>query len=225
MDENQEKKVDTEELKTETSNAVNQVKDTIKKVDIKKDSIETKGFIVDMFKNPLEKIQEIVTKDTGKFLTYAIIIIAVWTIAELLVECFSLGNIWGYMHIGSSILSIIKIAITPILSILAMTFIVFIMNTKNKKSLTTVVTAITAAKIPVVIASVLSILRILSSQIGIITSPITKLCSVVSIILMYFATKSIFGIDKNSDFIKKFVMIEAIYYVVYIVLTFLGIYI
>ena len=75
MEENTEKKGTTEELKTEASSTVNQVKETIKKVDIKKDSIETKGFIKEMFKDPLGKIQEIVTKDTGKVLTYSIIIL------------------------------------------------------------------------------------------------------------------------------------------------------
>ena len=68
------KKIETNELKSEASNTVNQVKETIKKVDIKKDSIETKGFITELFKDPLGKIKEIVTKDSGKFLTYSIII-------------------------------------------------------------------------------------------------------------------------------------------------------
>ena len=48
MEGNEEKKVNTEELKSEASNTVNQVKDTIKTVDIKKDSIETKGFVTDI---------------------------------------------------------------------------------------------------------------------------------------------------------------------------------
>ena len=49
MEENEEKKLNTEELKSEATNTVNQVKETIKKVDIKKDTIETKGFIIDMW--------------------------------------------------------------------------------------------------------------------------------------------------------------------------------
>lgn len=49
------REVNTEELKSEASTTVNQVKDTIKNVDIKKDSIETKGFIAELFKDPLGK--------------------------------------------------------------------------------------------------------------------------------------------------------------------------
>ena len=53
MEENNEQKVNTEELKSEASSTVNQVKDTIKNVNIKKDTVEAKGFIGDMFKDPL----------------------------------------------------------------------------------------------------------------------------------------------------------------------------
>ena len=59
----EEKKAKTEELKNEASSTVSEVKDTIKQVDIKKDSIETKGFVTELFKDPLGKIKEIVTKE------------------------------------------------------------------------------------------------------------------------------------------------------------------
>ena len=58
MEENNEQKVNTEELKSEASNTVNQVKDTIKNVNIKKDTVETKGFIGDIFKDPLGTMQD-----------------------------------------------------------------------------------------------------------------------------------------------------------------------
>ena len=60
MEENENKKIDTEELKNETVNTVKEVKETIKNVDVKKDAVETKGFIKEMFTNPLEKIKNIV---------------------------------------------------------------------------------------------------------------------------------------------------------------------
>ena len=68
MEEKEEKKVNAEELKSEASTTVNQVKDTIKNVDIKKDSIETKGFISELFKDPLGKIKEIVEATSGRLL-------------------------------------------------------------------------------------------------------------------------------------------------------------
>lgn len=225
MEENNEQKVNTEELKSEASSTVNQVKDTIKNVNIKKDTVEAKGFIGDMFKDPLGTMQEVVNKDTNKFFKYAIIIVAVWIIAEVVRRCFSLNSIYGYSHIGQSILSILITAITPIIMILVMSLIIFVMNKNNKKSLITVLTVVTTASVPLVIASIVNILTIFSSQISMITTPFNSLCNVISIVLMYFAAKTVFGTEKNSDFIKKFVAIEAIYYIAYFVLAFLKIYI
>ena len=209
MEEKEEKKVNAEELKSEASTTVNQVKDTIKNVDIKKDSIETKGFISELFKDPLGKIKEIVDKENNQYFKYAIIILVIWVVAELISRCFLVGPIWGLSSLGSSLMSVI----------------VLVMNSKNKKSLTTIITTVTTANIPLVIASVVSILTIFGSSISTITIPFTRLCSAVSIVLMYFTLKSIFGEEKNSEFIKKFALVELVYYIAYIVFSLLNIYI
>lgn len=215
----------SEELKKEASETVNQVKETIKKVDIKKDSVETKGFIIDMFKNPLKKMQQIVNRNTGKFLTYAIIILIIWVVAELVNKSFSFSHIWKYSNIGSALVSTILAGITPIVSVLVMSVIIFIMNKNNRKKLTSIITVVVAASIPLVIASVVQLLTIYSTQVSLLTTPLSKLCNAISVILMYFAIKSVFGSEKNSEFIKKFILVETIYYVVYIVLALLNIYI
>ncbi|MEE0865825.1 MAG: hypothetical protein U0L98_03385 [Clostridia bacterium] len=225
MAENNENKINTEELKSEASNTVNQVKDTIKKVDIKKDSVETKGFIVELFKNPLEKIKAVAEDTKGNYLKYAIIVLVIWVAAKFLSRCFSIGWHWRPYNIFDNIWSIGVATITPLLSVLVMVLIAFVLNKKNKKPLTTLISAITIANIPTVVASVLSLLTIISSQVSLITIPFTSLCSVISIVLTYFALKNVFGEEKNSDFIRKFVLIETLYYVAYIVLSLLKIYI
>ena len=225
MEENNEKKLDAEELKKEAADAVNQVKDTIKNVDIRKDTLETKGFLTEMIKNPLGKIKEVATKNDSKFLKYVIIIIAIWCVAELIYESFTLNNLWGFSHIGTSILSVIISAITPIISVLIMSIIIYVLNKTNKKNITTVFSAITTASIPLVFSSIVSLLNLINSRIGLITSSFAKLCNIISIILSYFAIKNVFGIEKNSEFIKKFLLIQFIYYVVYIILSLLGKYI
>ncbi len=222
---NEEVKNSSEDLKKEAVDAVNQVKDTIKNVDIKKDSIETKGFIVELFKDPLGKIQQIVNKNTGRYLTYSIIILIVWVLAQLLQKIFSYSHIWKYSNIGSAIISVIISGITPIISVIVISLIVFFINKNNKKSLTTIITAIIVASIPIVLASVIQLLTVINIKVSLITQPFTQLCNAISIVLMYFAIKSILEIEKNSEFIKKFIIIESIYYVVYIILSLLEIYI
>ncbi|MCI8444354.1 MAG: hypothetical protein HFJ37_04235 [Clostridia bacterium] len=225
MEEKEERKINTDALKSEASTTVNQVKDTIKNVDIKKDSIETKGFVLEMAKDPLGKIKEIVNENNGKFLKYAIIIIVIWSLAVLVKECFDQGSFWDYYDLGNSIKNIITTTITPIISILVMSLVIFLMNKKNKKSLTTIMTVVTSANIPIAIAGVVNLLTIMSRSASVLTTPFSKLCRVITAVLMYFTIKTILGAEKNSEFIKKFVLIEGIYYIAYIVMATLSIYI
>ena len=55
MEENQENKVNTEEIKKETVETAKKVKDSIKNVDIKNEAKEATGFVSAMFKDPLQK--------------------------------------------------------------------------------------------------------------------------------------------------------------------------
>lgn len=214
----------TENLKQETMNTVNQVKDTIKNVDIKKDSMETKGLIKDLFVNPIGKIQEIVSQGAGKFLKYAIILLVIWTVAVLLKQCFTF-TYWRYTPFLKTTLEILKVIVAPVLTITIMSLVVLMRNKGSKKSLTDIITAITIAHIPTVIASVISLLTIFGMAASYITGPISGLCSVITIILSYFTIKSITEEKEDATFIKNFVIIQAIYYVAYFAFVFLGIYI
>lgn len=225
---NEEQNVNTEELKKETVDTVNQVKETIKNVDIKNDAKAATGFVSSMFKDPFATIKQIVNDSSNKHFKTAIIFIIVWMVAALVSSLFG-----GYYSLSrfsfnlafKQILSIVKAVIAPALSIVILSGIVYFMNKENKKSMITNITAIVTAKIPVIIASVVSLLTIIDSKVSLVTSPFAALCSVISVVLTYFTTKTIFGEEQNSKFFKKFVIIEAIYYVAYILVSLLGIYI
>lgn len=224
---NNEQTVNTEEIKKETVEAVNQVKETIKNVDIKNDAKEATGFVSSMFKDPFATIKNIAEDNTNKNLKIAIIFIAIWVIAEFIDQIFSLGinRYWNGSIAVKSLLRLIKYTIAPIISILSLSVIVYFINKEHKKSIVTTITSIAVAKIPVVFASVVSLLTLISSQASPLTSRFASFCSVVSIILVYFSTKALCGEEQNSKFIKKFVIIYAIYYVVSLVVSYLGIYI
>lgn len=225
---NEEQNVNTEELKKETVDTVNQVKETIKNVDIKNDAKAATGFVSSMFKDPFATIKQIVNDSSNKHFKTAIIFIIVWMVAALVSSLFG-----GYYSLSrfsfnlafKQILSIVKAVIAPALSIIILSGIVYFMNKENKKSMITNITAIVTAKIPVIIASVVSLLTIIDSKVSLVTSPFAALCSVISVVLTFFTTKTIFGEEQNSKFFRKFVIIEAIYYVAYILVSLLGIYI
>lgn len=213
-----------EEIKKETSETIKQVKDTVKTVNIKDETIKTKGFIGEMFKKPLEKIKEIAKEDSKYFKT-AIFILIIWTIAVFVKSTYSTIYYWGFSRVFTNILSVLKDILTPILGILAYSIIIFIFNKKNKKTLTNIISTVTLAQLPLTIASVISLLTIFSYEFTKITVAFTSLCTVVSIILAYFGYKEIFNEKADSEFIKKFILIQLIYFIVYVILTFLGIYI
>ena len=110
MEENevkQENSVNTEELKNETVGAAKQVRDTIKNVNVKDEAKATKGFIVEMVKNPLEKIKEIANDSTNKYFRTAIVLVIIWAVVALL------GSIsfdyFSWSRFGKILLSYVKI--------------------------------------------------------------------------------------------------------------------
>lgn len=224
---NEEQAVNTEDLKKETVDAVNQVKDTIKNVNIKNDAKEATGFVASMFKDPFATIKQIADDKTNKFFKMAIIFVAIWMVAEFLDATLAvvLSKYWTGSLAVERILRIVKYTLAPVISVLALSGIVYLMNKENKKSIITTATSIAIAKIPVVLASVVSLLTLISSNASPLVSRFSSFCSVVSIVLVYFSTKALFGEEQNSKFIKKFVVIYAIYYVVSLVFYYLGIYI
>lgn len=219
----EERKIDTEEMQKETVEVAKQVKETIKNVNLKNDAKEAKGFITEMIKNPFAKIKEIVEDKENKNLKLAIIFIIIWIVAVFIKALYL--KYWSFSALFRNVLSLVKKIIAPALSVLVLSSIVYVMNKKEKKSMLSLITSITIAKLPTIFASVFSLLTIIGSGVSIITSPISSICSIITTILTYFTIKEIMQEDDDSKFIKKFVIIEAIYYVAYIIIGLFGIYI
>ncbi len=224
---NQEQTVNTEELKKETVEAVNQVKDTIKNVDIKNDAKEATGFVKSMFKDPFATIKTIAEDSTNKVFKIAIIFVAIWMIAEFVdvIVPIVTSRYWTGSLAVERIFRIIKYTIAPVVNVLVLSGIVYFMNKENKKSLITTISSMSIAKIPVILAAVVSLITLISSNATPVTSRFSSFCSVVSIILVYFSSKALCGEEQNSKFIKKFVIMYGAYYVISLVVYYLGIYI
>lgn len=229
MEENEKKEpaVNKEEIKAETVKTAKEVKETIKNVDIKKDAKATTGFITEMIKKPLERLKEIAEGDHRDF-KYAIILAIVWVIAVAIVHLAkryaSIDDFFAYSF-TNHFLTLLKVMVAPIVSIVVMSIIVFVVNKNQKRSFITVMTAITAANIPVIVANVVGILYIISASISKILTPFSSFCTVISIVFTFFAIKALCGEQDNTKFLKTFILIQAIYYVAYLVISYLEIYI
>ena len=218
-----------ENIKKETVNTVNDVKETIKNVNIKQDTAETKSFIVSFYTNPLGTLKQIIEENSDKYLKHTIIILIIWVVAAIITRSGIIFNniTWDFGYIFGSLfkntIDVFKSMIEPILSVLTVSIILFLFKKYNRKKLTTIITAVTTAYIPVAISQVAKILLIISSDVDKLTNTFGQFCSAITIILTYFVAKDVLGIEKHSEFIKKFLIIEAIHYAVYFLLLFLGI--
>lgn len=217
--------MNTENLKKETVETAKKVKESIKGTKIKEETKATKGFIVEMFKNPLDKIKEVANDNSAKYLKTVIILVVIWTILVFINSTYRTIYLWGFSRVFSNILTVLKQILAPALGILVYSLIVLVLNKQNKKSLIAIISTITITQLPLMLASLISLLTIISSKISMITSPFTALCTTVATILGYFGLKNLFGIEGSKEFIKKYILIQAIYYVAYIVIGLLGIYI
>lgn len=218
---NQDERIDAEDLKNETREVFNQVKENMKNVDVKEEAKATKGFIKEMLKNPLDKINEIAQDGTNKFFKTAIVLMIIWTVVELISGFDTLFSKYGEWY--ENILDFIKIGLKPIVSVLAMSFVMLWLNQKEKKSLITTITTITTVKLPIIAADLIGLLTMIDYSIYKITGKISTYATLISTILLFFAIKSLSNEECNKNAFRKFAIVEAVWIVVYFVISFLGI--
>lgn len=199
--------VDTENLKQETKDTVNQVKETIKNVNFKNDAEETKGFVKEMMSNPFEAVKRVATGEEN-VLKKCIIIMIISIAASLVCAIISLVRFGRISNLFANILTLVASVLNPIAYILAPAIIILILNKNAKKSLITIISTLVITKIPTVITEVIDVFEVLIGGISLITSPISTGLAAITTILTYFGMKDLFEIEDNKDFISKYVIIR-----------------
>lgn len=232
MEENNQNNVNinAEDLKKEAKETVNQVKDTFKNIDMKQETENTKKYLSRFIKEPITVIGEIAHDNTNTFLKVSVFILVIIVAASFLEELFStastlfsLGFAYFFKTFFSRTINVIKSIINPVLMVAVITAIIYFMNSKSKKSFVTTFTTVMAAFIPKAAAYVLSILTVVINGAYRITSPINGLLGLLTTVFTFFAVKELLDEPENDSAIKKFLIIEAIYYVARFVLSFLSI--
>lgn len=225
---NQNQNINAEEIKKEAKETVNQVKDSFKNVDVKQETEKAKNFFSGIISTPIKKISEIAHDKSNNFFKTAIVLLVLWVLIAGFQQVASIiGTIFkfGFKYISfSDFLGIAKAVITPLLEIVILSGIVYLFQKQNKKSFLTVVNTIVASYFPIVVAKVVGLLNLISGA-SRITSPITGLLGVISLVFTFFAIKELSDEKDNDKAVKQFVIIEAVYYVVAFILSFLKLYI
>ena len=223
MADNEKFSVDTEQLKNETKETVNQVKSSIKNVNFKQDAEETKGFVKEMFSNPFEAVRRVATEEENVF-KKVIFLMIIFIAASVISQIISLIKYGRLANVGSNIMDLIVSVLNPILYILVPAVIILIFNKQNKKSLITIISTVVVAGIPTICNEVINIIERILPGISIITSPITTVLSAKELILTYFGIKDLLGIEDHKDSIKKYAIIKLISAFVLVILGRIGIY-
>lgn len=230
---NNEKSVNAEELKNQTVNTAKQVKETMKNVNFKEETMVAKGTVVEMFKDPIGTVEKVAEDKENKFFKTSLYLIIVWAAIALLNKFFyglSMRKIYdkdlGWVlsnHIFK--LSTLWAVLAPVFIIGVYSIIAFVMNKNNKKELPEVASVVSISYLPVIFGKVIGLLTILSSDMSKITNPIQSILSTTTIVLLYFGLKKLFNENDDKKFIKTFVTIIALYEVVAFILQFMKIYI
>lgn len=193
------------------------------KVDFKDGTQNCKNFFSSFFSNPIKTLKNISESRRNLFFNTSIIILLAWVLIMFLHAL--LGNV--YHTNGLYIfLSAIRDLTIPIISVGFLALIIYCMapNKDEKYSLTNTITASIVCKIPIIFVSLLSLITLVSDKAYIIINPIAYFCIAISILLTYFAVKFLYKESEDFKSFKKFMVVEGIFYGVYLILSFLGIY-
>ena len=212
MAENEKVSVDTEDLKKETKETVNQVKETIKNVNLKDDAKATKGFVKEMFSNPIEAVKRASSGEEG-ILKKVIIIVLLHIVVMCAYKIIEVIRNNGITQILFHLDEIIWYSTKPLVSIILFSLIIYIMNKNNKKTLTVIASTMVVATIPLVIFDLLELIRMVThgvSAVAIFTNSLSTMFFGIYTIIAYFGMKEIFGITEENKAIKKFSLVQLI---------------
>ena len=216
MEENNNQNANTEEVKKETTD-------------------KAKGFVSNLFKNPIDQIEKIATSPKNQFLKVAIIVLVIWLVIIFVNSVINVLQSYSivsslYTNFGtflrnsvSNIFSVIKSVATPILSVVILSGIIYIMAKNKKKPFVQIITSVVIAKIPVVISTIAGLFEILGDQVYKIVNPFSGFCNILSTILIYFTIRALYEEKDDNHFIKTFAIIMGIFYIVKFVISFFGI--
>lgn len=224
MDENQTNEANEQkqesDLKQETVKTFNEAKEQMKNINFKEEARAGKSLLMKLWKNPIKTIKEIVNDNENKTFKTSLLLIVAWMAIELIdIVIYYIGN----KYVEFNFMYTLKSTIAPAIRIIAMTLALYFVNNRAKISISKVLTSVTIAHIPSIISSALWLLYRVSTKMSTLLSPISGLLRALTIVLMYKTIKEFTQKDDEENAFKDFVKVEAIYYVIVLAISFLGI--
>lgn len=207
-------------MENDSNNSSN---DEFTKVDFKDGTQNCKNFFSSFFNNPIKTLKNISCSKHNLFFNTSIIILLVWVVITFFHTLFGTTYSSNGLYI---FLTAIRDLTIPIISVGFLAVIIYCMdfNKDEKCDLTNTITSVIVCKIPVIFASLISLINLVSDKAYYITNPITYFCISLSLLLTYFAIKFLCKESEDFKSFKSFIVVQGIFYGVYLILSFLGIY-
>jgi len=212
-------------LINESAEAVSQIKNVVKNVNIKEETANAKGFFADMFSNPIGAIKSI-PESGGKHLNIALVVMVIWVAASFINALFSTFFVrlfgWNFGNFLQQIARVVTSTISPIFIVLALSAATYVFFKSRIDKFMPLVITIAIASAPQAIAAVLRIITSLIPGSFAVVGSINALLYLISIVLVYFGIKA-FSDQDDESFFKNFVLIQCMYFAARIVLNAFGI--
>lgn len=218
--------VNKEELKNQTKETVNQVKETVKNIDFKKDASATKGFVLEMIKNPATTIQNVVEEKENHF-SSAIMLMICYIVASGLGGLINLIKYSGNEYSSYGLWDLLLTIISPVFFILAITIAVILLGGKDKKSMTTILSGVIIANAPRIISELLSAISIIFIKVKVVlwvSSVLQSVVGFIAVALTFLAIKGLIKTENDDKFIRKVAVIMLVAYTILKVLSICGLY-
>lgn len=218
--------VDKEELKNQTKDTVNQVKETVKNINFKEDANATKGFVLEMIKNPASTLQSVVEEKANHFPS-AIMLMIAYIVASGLGGLVNLIKYSGNEYSTYGVFDFLLTIISPVLFILAITIAVILLGGKDKKSMTTILSGVIIANSPRIISSLLSVITTIFIKLDVvvwISSILQSTIGFIATALTFLAIKGLIKTENDDKFIRKVAVIMVVAYTILKLLSICGLY-
>ena len=208
------------DVKNETIDAFNQVKDTVKNTDFKDEAKNTKGFLLDFIANPVGLLSS-VANGLRSVLGTTLFFMIVWIVISFVDRFFD--NIGLSYKFSTKLLYLVKSITTPILTILIPAIVIYVLNKDNKKSLLIVIQVLILAYVPIIINRVITFVGgILGHGVLGYLSYITSVLSAIATVLRFFGIKELYGEEDHAKAFKNFFWVTLITQVCFLILSILN---
>ena len=213
-----------DELKQQTKDTFDQVKNTFKNTDFQSGANEAKGFVKNFISHPISTIDEVINEKVNYFSTAIILIVCFMISAAANSLLGSLLSKYSSIYLKSVVL----LVISPIVYILAFTISTYLLMGKNKKSIPTIITGFSISCISFTLINIIEMIETVVSKalsIGFIFRMFTSSLSLAAHGLMfYFITELVKSEEGKDKGFRKAVIIVFVSFAIIYIAGRLGIY-